>query len=281
MAPRKGEQFSAEAQMLKSMSTLAQRDFMKSHLSSLMPSQQASRASSAASSVKLSRAPKPPAAAEAAKAQKKPAEGISMTDLHKAVNALANAPALLLPRKRPLAKATPNESLAVSATPRSSVSKCSSAASALQPPPKTRRLEDRRADGSALFKGLTSIPLGNAVAQADGDLCASRHTASPLWSLIGTYKVAMTSVVDVDLAERVLKWHQRNPKGGFIGMRVSLQLITDVSLAKVSLEDQQVAETTFSVVIKTASGKPSQVVFGFASLKEATRLKALLKASSK
>jgi hypothetical protein len=269
MAPRKGQQFAAEAQLLKSMSTLSQRDVMKSHLSSLMNSQRSSREPSAP------RAPAPPARQHSA--HRRQAEGISMSDLHKAVNALANAPALLLSRKRPVTVAAdqaPDSELASKSSARSSVAKSSGETRVA----KVRRLETKK-DGSALFQGLTSIPLDDRLrAAGDGDvLPASRCAVAPLWSLVGTFKVALTSVVDIDLTERAVKWHQRNPKGGFIAMRVSLQLITDVSLAKLALEDQQVAETQYSVIIKTASGKPSQVVFGFSSLREATRLKALLK----
>ena len=275
MAPRKGQQqFAAEAQLLKSMSTLAQRDFMKSHLSSLVNSHQTSRASSIASKKHHEDQSSFTAKQTVAPASKKPApDQISMIDLHNAVSALANAPALVLPRKRAAPQPTADSASSVSF----SASRASSAVSSAIPIQKCRRLEGR-ADASALFKGLTSIPLDKAVAASQvADVAASRCAVAPLWSLIGTFKVAMTSVVDVDLAERALKWHQRNPKGGFIAMRVSLQLITEISLGKLALEDQQVAETTYSVIIKTASGKPSQVVFGFASLREASRLKALLK----
>ncbi len=204
-----------------------------------------------------------------------------MSALHKAVNALANAPALLLPRKRSAAAAPAPVPDSASASRRSSMPSTASDA----PPAKAHRTERRHAvqpwkDGSLLFQGLTSIPLDQRL-RAAGETehqTACRCAVAPLWSLVGTFKVAMASVVDVDLAgERSIKWHQRNPKGGFIAMRVGLQLVTDVSLAKVSLEDHHMSETHYTVVIKTASGKPSQVVFGFSSLREATRLKALLK----
>jgi uncharacterized membrane protein len=133
-----------------------------------------------------------------------------------------------------------------------------------------------------MFRGLTAIPLDQRLrGSGPGEEAAasSRCSVCPLWSLIGTFKVALTSLVDVDTAEGVIKWHQRSPKGGFISMRLSMALVTDVSLARLALEDkaQAVTETQFSVVIKMASGKPSQVVFGFPSQGAAARLRALLK----
>lgn len=150
--------------------------------------------------------------------------------------------------------------------------------------PRTVARKEAAKDGSSLFAdGLASIPIEESMLTAGRatntatttkaenkplfGVYSNKTRVTPQWSLVGTFKTALQSVVQI-LGSNV-QWHQRNPKGGFQMISIALSLIVDVSVARAVLGEG----LTFSVVIKTV-GKPSQVTFGFEKMTEAMSFKA-------
>lgn len=130
---------------------------------------------------------------------------------------------------------------------------------------------------SANSNGLTNSREAVAVAAQSGGSSANcpRRCARPLWSLVGTFKTALTSVVNVDYANDCLNWQQRNPKGGFQRIRVPLHAVLDAVTARVTQEDEDITERQFTVIVRT-SARPSQMVFGFRSTREANEFRAMV-----
>lgn len=103
-----------------------------------------------------------------------------------------------------------------------------------------------------------------------------RYGAKPLWSLVGTFKTALNSMVAVDYQGGCLKWNQRNPSGQQQCIKMALDDIVDVFTTRVVQEDECIQETQHTVVVR-ASGRPSQAIFGFTTMREANQLRAALK----
>ncbi|CCW61130.1 unnamed protein product [Phytomonas sp. EM1] len=106
-------------------------------------------------------------------------------------------------------------------------------------------------------------------------LC-TRYCSRPLWSLVGTFKTPITSVVDVDYVQGCMRWKQRNPKGGFQMIRIPLDGIQDSVVAHITQEDEDIQEKQFTAIIRTST-RPSQVIFGFKTLSEAKQICSMLK----
>lgn len=102
-----------------------------------------------------------------------------------------------------------------------------------------------------------------------------RYCARPLWSLVGTFKTSLSGLVAVNFHQGCLRWFQRNPKGGQQCIKVPLSHVLDVFTTRVVQEDENVEEQQFTVVVRTST-RPSQVVFGFATVAEANRLRHAL-----
>lgn len=110
--------------------------------------------------------------------------------------------------------------------------------------------------------------------RSGSDFCP-RRCVRPLWSLVGTFKTALTSVVNVDYSNDCLNWQQRNPKGGCQRIRVPLHAVLDAAVVRITQEDDGIKEKQFTVIVHTTV-RPSQVVFGFASTGEAHEFKRML-----
>ncbi|RNF18890.1 uncharacterized protein Tco025E_04326 [Trypanosoma conorhini] len=98
-----------------------------------------------------------------------------------------------------------------------------------------------------------------------------RQCFQPAWSLIGTFKTNIYSLVDVDPRHDVLKWHQQTPRNEFQQMRIPLSSIKEVRISSVARE-----EMGPNWVIVRTSTKPTQIVFGFEKLSNAKRMRAAL-----
>lgn len=146
-------------------------------------------------------------------------------------------------------------------------------------------------DGSGMFSsGLASLRFD----QEQLSLTNHRHTTPsatipsatttaaaaarcyPQWTLIGTFKSSLDTVVQVH--NGTVQWHQRNPKGGFQQMRVPVSLMTDVSVTRVSgmvnsSASWNEADGGYHVVVVKTVTKPSQVSFGFTKLSDAFQWK--------
>jgi hypothetical protein len=129
-----------------------------------------------------------------------------------------------------------------------------------------------------MFSGLAAVPFPIKSSTAAVGVNAPVPTPPfyPDWSLVGTFKCPLQHTVEVDTAEKAIKWHQRNPKGGFQHMRMIFNFILDISLAQVKTDYG--AETT--VVIRAAA-KPTQVAFGFSDSLKANRFKQSLQEAVK
>ncbi|KPI87636.1 hypothetical protein ABL78_3293 [Leptomonas seymouri] len=103
-----------------------------------------------------------------------------------------------------------------------------------------------------------------------------RYCARPLWSLVGTFKTSLSGLVTVDFYQDCLRWFQRNPKGGQQCIRVPLAQLSDAFTTRVVQEDEHIEEKQYTVVVRTST-RPSQVVFGFATVAEANALRNILK----
>lgn len=149
-----------------------------------------------------------------------------------------------------------------------------------------------------MFAGISAVPLDERLFACDAlhGVVGRPHTASgstaagdgaqqhgqqryclrPLWSLVGTFKTSLSGLVTVDLNQECLRWSQRNPKGGQQLIKVPLSAVLDVFTTRVVLEDEQVEEKQFTVVVRTST-RPSQVVFGFATTTQANHMRSILK----
>ncbi|CAJ1016818.1 hypothetical protein, conserved [Leishmania lindenbergi] len=123
-----------------------------------------------------------------------------------------------------------------------------------------------------------AVPSARAAATADGGGSAvqQRYCVCPLWSLVGTFKTSLSSLVTVDFNQECLRWSQRNPKGGQQTIKVPLASVLDVFTTRVVQEDEHIEERQFTVVVRTST-RPSQVVFGFATVAEANHLRNVFK----
>lgn len=123
--------------------------------------------------------------------------------------------------------------------------------------------------------GTASDPVQATSNPSSEDFCP-RRCVRPLWSLVGTFKTALTSVVNVDYGNDCLNWQQRNPKGGFQRIRVPLHAVLDAVVARITQEDEDIKERQFTVIVRTSS-RPSQVVFGFKSTREANEFRNMVR----
>ncbi|KEG09750.1 hypothetical protein DQ04_04711030 [Trypanosoma grayi] len=150
---------------------------------------------------------------------------------------------------------------------------------------KRHRTEKRPAMGEAsasgscptMFKGLAAIPVSEDLfegASASFEKAPRRRCFQPSWSLIGTFKTDLHSVVDADPHHDALRWYQQTPNGDFQKMRVPLLSIKDV---RVVSGDAQDAGAHWAIV--RTSTRPSQIVFGFEKLSDARRMKSALEDS--
>ncbi|GET85881.1 hypothetical protein, conserved [Leishmania tarentolae] len=117
---------------------------------------------------------------------------------------------------------------------------------------------------------------GVTAAAAGVGAMQQRYCVRPLWSLVGTFKTSLSGLVTVDLNQECLRWSQRNPKGGKQTIKVPLSSVLDVFTTRVVQEDEQIEERQYTVVARTST-RPSQVVFGFATVTEANHLRNVLK----
>ncbi|KAG5487229.1 hypothetical protein LSCM4_07717 [Leishmania orientalis] len=129
---------------------------------------------------------------------------------------------------------------------------------------------------SNAFAGSSVGAATAAAASGGGGVPQQRYCVRPLWSLVGTFKTSLSGLVTVDCAQECLRWSQRNPKGGQQTIKVPLASVLDVFTTRVVQEDDCIEERQFTVVARTST-RPSQVVFGFATVKEANHLRNVLK----
>lgn len=116
---------------------------------------------------------------------------------------------------------------------------------------------------TAMFKGVSAIPLSDKLfdsPEEESEQC--RICFQPLWSLVGTHKIALHTVVEIDYNSGALKWNQQNPRGGYQRISIPLSAIEDASCTRILQKDAGVKETQYSAVVRTST-RPSQVVFGF------------------
>lgn len=122
-------------------------------------------------------------------------------------------------------------------------------------------------------------PLPSAISPPHGPPTATvpaRCAMRPLWSLLGTFKTALAGIVELNVANDYIRWTQRNPRGGRQTFHIAIGSILDVIVVRVEREDEDIREAQHTVVIRTSS-RPSQVIFGFRTAREATHLKTLLR----
>lgn len=115
-----------------------------------------------------------------------------------------------------------------------------------------------------------------AAAAASGGPVQQRYCVRPLWSLVGTFKTSLSGLVTIDLNQECLRWSQRNPRGGKQTIKIPLASVLDVFTTRVVQEDEHIEERQYTVVARTST-RPSQVVFGFATVTEANHLRNVLK----
>ncbi|KAH9580949.1 hypothetical protein LSM04_000888 [Trypanosoma melophagium] len=124
------------------------------------------------------------------------------------------------------------------------------------------------------FKGLAGIPLSEDLfdgAFLDSNKIIRRQCFQPQWSMIGTFKTTLHSLVDVDPRHDIIKWFQKSPSGDFQQIRVLLSFVKEARVLSATAK-----EVTPYWVIVTTSARPSQIVFGFEKLADANRMKAVI-----
>ncbi|ORC84849.1 uncharacterized protein TM35_000401160 [Trypanosoma theileri] len=136
------------------------------------------------------------------------------------------------------------------------------------------KVEDVLDNSFSSFKGLAGISLSHDL--FDGAFVESRKMLrrqcfQPQWSMIGTFKTTLHSLVDVDPRHDIIKWFQKTPNGDFQQMRVLLSSVKETKVLSATAEEL----TPFLVVVSTST-RPSQIIFGFEKLVDANRMKAAI-----
>ncbi|RNF03123.1 hypothetical protein TraAM80_05991 [Trypanosoma rangeli] len=130
------------------------------------------------------------------------------------------------------------------------------------------------AESSLALTGCSFFHLGDDVFDDVTNVLENtlrRQCFQPIWSLIGTFKTNIHSVVDTDPHHDTLKWYQRTPKNDFQQMRIPLSSIKEIRISSAPPEEMG----PNWVIIRTST-KPTQIVFGFEKLSEAKRMRAAL-----
>ncbi|AAZ12549.1 kinetoplastid kinetochore protein 5 [Trypanosoma equiperdum] len=120
------------------------------------------------------------------------------------------------------------------------------------------------------LKGLASIDVPDELFHGV-EFAPPPQCFRPAWSLIGTFKTDVHTLVSVDTYEGSVKWYQQSPKGGFHRMCASTSVITSVQMA--NAEGSPLGE--YLVVINT-SIRPSRITFGFKKSTDARKMVVLL-----
>nr|CCC49164.1 conserved hypothetical protein [Trypanosoma vivax Y486] len=129
----------------------------------------------------------------------------------------------------------------------------------------------------SVFTGLGAVKLDSDIFECCDDVSRVLRFR-PLWSLVGSFRCVLQSLVCVEYSSGLLKWLQLSPSGGVHAMRLSLSSIVDAQLVRPSSHSVNTDHATQWVIISSSSN-PSRVVFCFAEPSFAKRMVLALRSS--